>query len=165
MDEKELINLVYNHQYTDDEKAECIRIVQLLEKEGFTEQIGMGFPQDHSKIVDKSMVNSNPNLYIYIIAIKNEDIYHYYYIEYEIERSFFMDFQEKWLGKLQEYSNKRYNKSATPLDCFLYFLIDHKLDSDQRDNCETVCYRFIDGKCMRATVIEKTEEYTYEPLI
>lgn len=164
MDEKELVNLVYSHQYTDDEKLECMRIVQLLEQEGFTDLIGCGFPYDDKKIIDKSFINSNRYLYIYIAAIKHEDTYNYYYMEPDEDRNYIMDFQEKWLGKIQEYLQKTNKMEAPALDCFLYFLIDRKLDSDQRENCETVSYVLLNGKCQRKIVVDENS-YKYEPLL
>lgn len=165
MNEHELTNLVYNHQYTEDEKAECYRIVQILEKEGFINQIGSGFPIDNPKIIDKLFINNNPNLYIYILAIKDEEnTFNYYYIEYDNSISYIMDFQEKWLLELQKQATNE-NVETNPLNCLLYFLIHYKLDNKQRSNYKEISYQFVNGKCMKTIFNIETNKNIYESLI
>lgn len=165
MNNQELKDMIYSRQFTDAEINEAKSIVNILRQEGF-DMVG-DFTYKGRRITPRSIGYDGAYRYITAVAIEKDGSYGFdYYIIETGDRNdvIITDFQEKWLPKFETRCQKEWNGCAMPYDCLLYYLLHVKLDSDQRDNAETVSYVLHKRYCLRATVDENSGKYRLEPL-
>ena len=125
------------------------------------------FTYTGERITSRSIGYDGAYRYVTVVAIEKDGAYGFdYYIIETGDRNdvIITDFQEKWFPKFEARCQKEWNDCAMPYDCLLYYLLHVKLDSDQRDNAETVSYVLHERYCLRATVDESTGKYKLEPL-
>lgn len=145
------IEELMKHNFTEEEMAEAVNIVKILQNEGF----------DRASVrLDEQDIKDG--YFVPIKAIKSSTGYGYDY--YIISDGRVIDFAKDKMPFFERFCRQDYGSTPVSFDCLLYYLMDILLDDDQRDNCETVSYVLYYGFCFRATIEHKTERFKLEPI-
>ena len=163
MDQQELSDMLYNRQYTEDERLEEEHLVNTIKNEGF-DGVDIGCPLQYAY----GRYSTSKGGY-YIAAIKKNDGYgfNYYITEAANGKDYHItDFQDKQALQIDDWMReKEFGFGSIPFDSLLWYMMTVRLKNDQRKDDDNAFYYLHRGFFLRAIMDKATGKYQLKPIV